>query len=78
MEFIINYPETITSQSLVRGLGDDGPRLLLCPDHWTIDDQDKCRYPHPEHAAIREALLLEKHPDLASEPLWGAGYSDED
>ena len=78
LEFIINHPETITSQSLVRGLGDDGSRLLLCPDHWTIDGEDKCRYPHPEHAAVREARLLEKHPDLAREPLWGAGYSDED
>lgn len=70
LEFIINYPETRESQAHVSNLFLGGKRLLVCPDHWLIDDEGKCRYPHPEEAELREAFI-EANPDQAG--VYGRG-----
>lgn len=70
LEFIINYPETRESQAHVSNLFLGGKRLLICPDHWLIDDEGKCRYPHPEEAELREAFI-EANPDQAG--VYGRG-----
>ena len=80
LEFVINYPETIESQELVSVYFFGGQRLLICPDHWVIDDEGKCRYPHPEEADLREAFV-EDHPEQAG--AYGMGlhssrYPDKD
>ena len=78
LEFVINYPETAESREHVPRFGLDRERLLRCPLGWILDDERKCRYPHPEHAAVREALLAEKYPDLARMPLYSSFYDDKD
>ena len=80
LEFIINYPETVESQGHVSNFFFGGPRLLICPDDWVIDGEDKCRYPHPEEAALRDAFV-EAHPEEAG--VYGMGlhssrYRDRD
>ncbi|WP_419910133.1 hypothetical protein [Candidatus Poriferisodalis sp.] len=70
LEFIINHPETSESQTHVSNPFLGGRRLLICPDHWLIDEQHKCRYPHPEEAELREAFI-EAHPEQAG--VYGMG-----
>ena len=80
LEFIVNYPETVESQGHVSNFFFGGPRLLICPDDWVIDDEDKCRYPHPEEAALREAFV-EAHPEEADAygmGLYSSNYRDKD
>ncbi|WP_419854515.1 hypothetical protein [Candidatus Poriferisodalis sp.] len=67
LEFRINHPDTKESRSYVGNFFYGGPRLLNCPDSWAIDGEGKCRYPHPEDAAKREAFL-EAHPEVAEGP----------
>ena len=80
LEFVINYPETTESQDHVSNAFFGGPRLLICPDDWVIDDDDKCRYPRREEAAMREAFVA-ANPDQAD--VYGMGlysmrYADKD
>lgn len=78
LEFVINYPETSESQAHVYSEPYGGERLLICPDHWLVDDEDKCRYPHPEHAETR-AAFLEEHPEQgARRQLFSSFYPDKD
>lgn len=78
LEFVINYPETSESQAHVFNKPYGGERLLICPDHWLIDDENKCRYPHPEHAETR-AAFLEEHPEQgARRQLFSSFYPDKD